>query len=173
MSERANWVVRLLGPRRSSPAVPAPDAVLAELGLSPREVVVPPAAVHVPVVRAGAFVFTSGQLPIRAGELIATGRLGETLGVADGQACAQWCVLNALSAIRSEIGDLGQVKRVVKVVVYVASGALFTDQALVADGASELLGRAFGSAGRHARSTVGVSALPLDAPVEVDLVVEI
>ncbi|MFI5624775.1 RidA family protein [Nocardioides sp. NPDC051685] len=175
MTERANRVVRLLSPRRSSTAVPAPDAVavvLAELGLPVREVV-PPAAAHVPAVRSGAFVFTSGQLPIRQGELLATGRVGDTLGVADGQACAQWCVLNALAAIRSEIGDLGQVKRVIKVVVYVASGALFTDQALVANGASELLGRVFGDAGRHARSAVGVSALPLDAPVELELVVEI
>ena len=172
MPERANRVVRLLSPRRTSTAVPTPDVVLAELGLPVREVV-PTGPAHVPAVRAGAFVFTSGQLPIREGELLATGRVGDTLGVADGQACAQWCVLNALAAIRSEIGDLGQVKRVVKVVVYVASGALFADQALVANGASELLGRMFGDAGRHARSAVGVSALPLDAPVELELVVEI
>ncbi|MER7559315.1 RidA family protein [Nocardioides sp. NPDC126508] len=153
-------------------AVPTADAVLADLGLPVREVA-PPAVAHVPVVRAGAFVFTSGQLPIREGELLATGRVGDTLDVADGQACAQWCVLNALAAIRSEIGDLGQVKRVVRLVVYVASGALFTDQALVANGASELLGRVFGESGQHARSAVGVSVLPLDAPVELDLVVEI
>ena len=172
MPERANRVVRLLSPRRTSTAVPTPDVVLAELGLLVREVV-PAGPAHVPAVRAGAFVFTSGQLPIREGELLATGRVGDTLGVADGQACAQWCVLNALAAIRSEIGDLGQVKRVVKVVVYVASGALFADQALVANGASELLGRVFGDTGRHARSAVGVSALPLDAPVELELVVEI
>jgi len=172
MPERANRVVRLLSPRRTSTAVPTPDVVLAELGLPVREVV-PAGPAHVPVVRAGTFVFTSGQLPIREGELLATGRVGDNLGVADGQACAQWCVLNALAAIRSEIGDLGQVKRVVRVVVYVASGALFADQALVANGASELLGRVFGDAGRHARSAVGVSALPLDAPVELELVVEI
>ncbi|SDK67201.1 Enamine deaminase RidA, house cleaning of reactive enamine intermediates, YjgF/YER057c/UK114 family [Nocardioides sp. YR527] len=172
MSERANRVVRLLGPRRSNTAVPPPAAVLAELGLPVGEVV-PPVTAHVPAVRAGAFVFTSGQLPIREGELLATGSVGDTLGVADGQACAQWCVLNALAAIKSEIGDLAQVKRVVKVVVYVASGALFTDQALVANGASELLGRLFGDIGQHARSAIGVSALPMDAPVELELVVEI
>lgn len=172
MTERANRVVRLLSPRRSSTAVPTPDVVLAELGLPVREVA-PPTVAQVPAVRAGSFVFTSGQLPIRQGELLATGRVGDALGVADGQACAQWCVLNALAAIRSEIGDLGRVRRVVKVVVYVASGALFADQALVANGASELLGRVFGDAGQHARSAVGVSALPLDAPVELELVVEI
>ncbi|MFE6647451.1 RidA family protein [Nocardioides sp. NPDC057772] len=150
----------------------APGAALAELGLSVSEIE-PPLMTHVPAVRAGAFVFTSGQLPIRDGKLLATGRIGDTLGLADGQACAQWCAINALSAIRSETGDLGQVKRIVKVVAYVASGPLFTDQALVANGASELLGAAFGEAGRHARSAVGVSALPLDAPVELELVVQI
>ena len=82
-------------------------------------------------------------------------------------------MLNALDAIKSEVGDLRRVKRIVKVVVYVASGTLFAEQALVANGASELLGRVFGDAGRHARSVIGVSALPLDAPVEVELVVEI
>ena len=172
MPERANRVVRLLSQRRSNTAVLPSDTVLAELGLPVREVA-PSAPAHVPAVRAGAFVFTSGQLPIREGELVATGSVGETLGVADGQACAQWCALNALAAVKSEIGELGQVKRVVKVVVYVASGALFTDQALVANGASELLGRLFGDVGQHARSAIGVSALPLDAPVELDLVVEI
>jgi enamine deaminase RidA (YjgF/YER057c/UK114 family) len=145
--------------------------VLAELGLPVREVA--SAVVPVPAVRVGTLVFTSGQLPIREGELVAVGRVGDALGVADGQACAQWCALNALAAIKSEIGDLGQVKRIVKVVVYVASGTFFAEQALVANGASELLGRVFGEAGRHARSVVGVSALPLDAPVELELVVEI
>lgn len=149
-----------------------PDSALAELGLTVREVA-PPVAAHVPAVRTGSLVFVSGQLPIRQGALVATGRVGDALGVADGQACARWCVVNALAAIKSEIGDLGQVKRVVKVVVYVASGPLFAEQALVANGASELLGRVFGDAGRHARSVVGASVLPLDAPVELELVVEV
>lgn len=161
-----------MSPQRSNVAVLEPDALLAELGLPVREVA-PPVVAHASAVRAGSLVLTSGQLPIRGGELLVAGKVGDTLGLADGRACAQWCALNALSAIKAEIGDLGRVKRVVKVVVYVASGALFTEQALVADGASELLGRAFGDAGRHARSVVGVSVLPLDAPVEVDLVVEI
>ncbi|NGN91995.1 RidA family protein [Nocardioides sp. KC13] len=161
-----------MSPWRASAAALAPDVALAELGLALSEAELP-AATHVPAVRAGTLVFTSGQLPIREGELLATGRVGDTLGVADGQACAQWCAINALSAIRSEIGDLGQVKRIVKVVAYVASGPLFTDQALVANGASELLGKVFGEVGRHARSAVGVSALPLDAPVELELVVQI
>lgn len=171
MTDRSGRVLRLLSPRGPSAAASAQDVVLAGLGLSARETA--PAVAPVPAVRAGTLVFTSGQLPIREGELLATGRVGDALGVADGQICAQWCVLNALAAIKSEIGDLGQVKRVVKVVVYVASGALFIDQALVANGASELLGRVFGEAGQHARSAVGVSVLPLDAPVELELVVEI
>ena len=172
MSDRGSRVLRLLSPRRSSAAVLGPGAALLDLGLTVAETA-PPVVTHVPAVRAGALVFTSGQLPIRDGELIARGRVGDTLGLADGQACAQWCALNALAAIKSEIGDLGQVKRIVKVVAYVASGPLFTDQALVANGASELLGKVFGDAGRHARSVVGVSVLPLDAPVELELVVEI
>ncbi|MDQ4109925.1 MAG: RidA family protein [Actinomycetota bacterium] len=171
MSDRASRVLRLLGPRGSSVAAPSQDAVLAQLCLPAGEVA--PAVAHVPAVRAGALVFTSGQLPFRDGELLATGKLGDALGVADGQACAQWCALNALAAIRSEIGDLGQVERIVKAVVYVASGSLFAGQARVADGASDLLGRVFGDAGRHARSVVGVSALPLDAPVELELTVQI
>ncbi|MER6969490.1 RidA family protein [Nocardioides sp. NPDC000445] len=171
MTDRSGRVLRLLSPRGPSAAASAQDVVLAELGLSVREAA--PTVTPVPAVRAGTLVFTSGQLPIREGELLATGRVGDALGVADGQTCAQWCVLNALAAIKSEIGDLGRVTRIVKVVVYVASGTLFADQALVANGASELLGRAFGDSGRHARSVIGVSALPLDAPVEVELVVEI
>lgn len=164
-------MLRLLSPRGPSVAASGQDAVLAELGLSAREVA--PAVAPVSAVRAGALIFTSGQLPIRDGELLATGRVGDTLDVADGRVCAQWCVLNALAAIKTEIGDLGQVRRIVRVVVYVASGTLFAEQVLVANGASELLARVFGDAGRHARSVVGVSALPLDAPVELELVVEI
>lgn len=172
MIGRASRVLQLLTPRRPNSDGPTPEAVLAELGLSVPEVASPVAA-YVPAVRSGAFVFTSGQLPIRDGKLLAAGKVGDGLELSDGQACAQWCALNALAAIRAEIGDLGQVKRVVKVVVYVASGAFFTEQALVANGASELLGRVFGGAGQHVRSAVGVSGLPLDAPVEVDLVVEV
>ncbi|MEI7059262.1 RidA family protein [Nocardioides sp. CCNWLW239] len=172
MSDRANRVLRLLGSRGSNAALLEPAVLAADLGLPPREASVS-AVPHVPAVRAGGLVFTSGQLPIQDGELVATGRVGDTLSLAEGQACAQRCAVNALEAVRSEVGDLGRVRRIVKVVVYVASGALFTDQALVANGASELLGMAFGDAGRHARSVVGVSVLPLDAPVELDLVVEI
>lgn len=172
MIDRTRRVMERFAPRRANLDWPVPEAVLADLGLSVPEVASPVAA-YIPAVRAGDLVFTSGQLPIREGELLAAGRVGDGLGLAEGQVCAQWCALNALAAIKAEIGDLGLVKRIVKVVVYVASDSFFTEQALVANGASELLGRVFGDAGRHVRSAVGVSALPLGAPVEVELVVEV
>lgn len=172
MIDRARRLMERWGPRRANPDWPVPEAVLADLALSVPKVASPVAA-YIPAVRSGTLVFTSGQLPIRDGKLLAAGRVGDGLGLAEGQACAQWCALNALAAIKAEIGDLGLVKRLVKVVVYVASDSFFTEQALVANGASELFGRVFGDAGQHVRSAVGVSALPLDAPVEVELVVEV
>ncbi|MGL5826515.1 MAG: RidA family protein [Nocardioides sp.] len=149
-----------------------PEDRLAELGLSIPEVV-PPLAAYAPAVRAGAFVFTSGQLPAANGAMLATGKLGADVSDAEGYACARQCALNALAAIKAEIGELSRVKRVVKTVVFVASTSEFTAQPQVANGASELLGAAFGEAGVHARSAVGVVALPLDVPVEVELVVEV
>ena len=145
---------------------------LAELGLSVPDVVKPVAS-YVPAVRGGTFVYTSGQLPMRAGELMATGKVGGSVSPEDASACAQQCALNAIAAVKAEIGDLDQVVRVVKVVCFVASEPSFTGQPQVANGASDLLGKAFGDAGVHARSAVGVSVLPLDAPVEVEIIVEV
>ncbi|WP_028474712.1 RidA family protein [Nocardioides alkalitolerans] len=149
-----------------------PEERLAALGLAVPEVA-KPVATYVPAVRSGAHVFTSGQLPMRGGELMATGKVGAEVGAEEAAECAQQCALNALAAVKAEIGDLALVKRVVKVVVFVASPPDFTGQPQVANGASELLGQVFGEAGVHARSAVGVAVLPLDAPVEVELVVEV
>jgi enamine deaminase RidA (YjgF/YER057c/UK114 family) len=132
-----------------------------------------PVAAYVPAVRSGSHVYTSGQLPLRDGELICTGLVGAEVSPEQATECAQQCALNALAAVRADIADLGAVARIVKVVVFVASAAGFTGQPQVANGASELLGEVFGDAGRHARSAVGVAVLPLGAPVEVELIVEV
>jgi enamine deaminase RidA (YjgF/YER057c/UK114 family) len=152
--------------------VPTPEEALADLGLSVPEVAKPVAA-YVPAVRTGNLVYTSGQLPMRSGELITTGKVGAGVSPEEAYACAQQCALNALAAVKSLVGELSQVVRVVKVVAFVASAADFTGQPGVANGASELIGNVFADAGQHARSAVGVSALPLDAPVEVELIVEV
>ncbi len=145
---------------------------LAELGLSVPDVAKPVAS-YVPAVRGGTFVYTSGQLPMRSGELMTTGKVGGSVSPEEASACAQQCALNAIAAVKAEIGDLDQVVRVVKVVCFVASEPSFTGQPQVANGASDLLGKAFGDAGVHARSAVGVPVLPLDAPVEVEIIVEV
>jgi enamine deaminase RidA (YjgF/YER057c/UK114 family) len=149
-----------------------PEERLAELGLAVPDVPAPVAA-YIPAVRSGNHVFTSGQLPMRSGQLMATGKVGGEVSQDEAVACARQCALNALAAVRAEIGALSEVKRIVKVVVFVASTPDFTAQPLVANGVSELLGEVFGDLGRHARSAVGVPVLPLDAPVEVELVVEV
>jgi enamine deaminase RidA (YjgF/YER057c/UK114 family) len=149
-----------------------PEQALAELGFTVPEVV-PPVAVYVPAVRTGNYVFTSGQLPMRGGELITTGKVGGDVSPEEAYECAQQCALNAIAAVKAEIGDLSLVKRVVKVVAFVASTPDFTGQPGVANGASELLGKAFGDAGVHARSAVAAPVLPLDAPVEVEIIVEL
>ncbi|WP_435746037.1 RidA family protein [Nocardioides sp. SYSU DS0663] len=153
-----------------SPATP--EERLAELGLEIPEVAAPVAA-YVPAVRSGDQVFTSGQLPMRSGELLLTGKVGGEVSPEEAYACAQQCALNAIAAIRAEVGDLSRVERVVKVVAFVASTPDFTGQPGVANGASELFGNVFGDAGVHARSAVGVPVLPLDAPVEVEVVVAV
>ncbi|GAA2183165.1 RidA family protein [Brooklawnia cerclae] len=143
---------------------------LAALGIELPPVVTPIGA-YVPAKASAGQVLTSGQLPIDAvGQLVA-GRLGEDLEVADGQRAARIAVLNALAAAASVAGGLDAVHEVVRVMVFVNSAPGFTDQALVANGASELLGEVFGDAGRHVRSAVGVAALPKNAAVEVELVV--
>jgi len=149
-----------------------PEEKLAELGLTVPEVAKPVAA-YVPAVRSGSYVFTSGQLPMRNGELMFTGKVGGEVTAEDASACAQQCALNAIAAVKAEIGDLALVKRVVKVVAFVASTPEFTGQPGVANGASHLFGEVFGDAGVHARSAVGVPVLPLNAPVEVELLVEV
>lgn len=146
---------------------------LAELGLTVPDVAAPVAA-YVPAVQDGRRIYTSGQLPMVSGQLAATGKVGEGEGLVspeDAKALAQTCALNAIAAVKSIVGDLDNVERVVKVVGFVASDPAFTGQPGVINGASELLGKAFGDKGIHARSAVGVAVLPLDAPVEVEIVV--
>jgi enamine deaminase RidA (YjgF/YER057c/UK114 family) len=152
--------------------VSTPEERIAELGLTlPSDS--PPLAAYVPAVRSGDLVFTAGQLPRRDGGLVATGKVGAEVTPEVAAEAAAACALNALAAIKGEVGDLSAVRRVVKVVVFVASAPDFTGQPGVANGASELLGQVFGDAGVHARSAVGVAVLPLDVPVEVELVVEV
>ncbi len=146
-------------------------ARLAELGLQ-LPPVVPPVGAYVPAVRAGDLVFTSGQLPVAGGELAAMGKVGAQVTPEQAKDLARTCALNALAAIDALVG-LDAVVRVVKVVGFVASTPEFTGHPGVVNGASELLAEVFGDAGRHARSAVGVAALPLDAPVEVELVVQV
>jgi enamine deaminase RidA (YjgF/YER057c/UK114 family) len=149
----------------------SPHARLAELGLTLPPVAAPLAA-YVPATRAGTLVFTSGQLPLADGSLLATGKVGDAVSLSVATACARVCALNALAAVDALVG-LDAARRVVKVVGYVASTPDFTQQPAVLNGASELLGDVFTDVGAHARSAVGVAALPLDAPVEVELVVEV
>lgn len=149
-----------------------PEDRIAGLGLTlPSES--PPLAAYVPAVRSGDLVFTSGQLPRLDGKLLGTGKVGAEVTAEDARELAKACILNALAAIRAEVGDLSKVRRVVKVVGFVASDPGFNDQPGVVNGASELLGEVFGERGVHARSAVGVAVLPLDAPVEIELVVEV
>ena len=149
-----------------------PEERIAELGLVLPEVA-PPLAAYVPTVRSGTLVFTSGQLPMVGGVLEITGKVGAEVDPAQAKLLAQQCALNALAAVKAEIGELALVRRVVKVVGFVASAPTFTGQPQVVSGASELLLAVYGDAGRHARSAVGVAVLPLDAPVEVEMVVEV
>jgi len=144
---------------------------LAELGIELPEVV-PPVAAYVPAVQTGSLVFTSGQLPMVQGAMPAVGRVGALVDPETAKGLARTCALNALAAVDALVG-IDSVVRVVKVVGFVASAPDFVGQPAVVNGASELLGEIFGDAGRHARSAVGVLALPLDAPVEVELVVEV
>ncbi|HET8599005.1 MAG TPA: RidA family protein [Segeticoccus sp.] len=148
---------------------------LAELGLQVPTVAKPVAA-YVPALRQGNLVHTSGQLPLTDGELPATGKVGEGEGlVAPEQAkeLAQTCALNAIAAVKGVVGDLDKVAQVVKVVGFVASDPSFTGQPGVINGASELLGKVFGDKGAHARSAVGVAVLPMNSPVEVEIVVAV
>jgi enamine deaminase RidA (YjgF/YER057c/UK114 family) len=144
---------------------------LTELGIELPEVAAPVAA-YVPAVRSGSFVYTSGQLPFVSGSLAATGKVGAELSPEEAKRQARTCALNALAAVHGLVG-IDAVVKIVKVVGFVASAEGFTGQPAVVNGASELLGEIFGDAGRHARSAVGVAELPLSAPVEVELIVEV
>ena len=145
---------------------------LAELGLTLPEVAAPLAA-YVPTVESGGLVWMSGQLPLVDGKLSKTGKVGAEVSVEDANALARVCALNAIAALKAELGELDRVERIVKVVGFVASAPDFTGQPSVVNGARELFAEVFGDAGRHARSSVGVAVLPLDAPVEVELVAKV
>ncbi|MFD7429402.1 RidA family protein [Streptomyces sp. NPDC059814] len=150
----------------------AVEAKLAELGLALPDVV-PPLASYQPAVQSGVYVYTSGQLPMVDGKLAVTGKVGAEVTPDEAKELAKTCALNALAAVKSVAGDLDRIARVVKVVGFVASAGDFTGQPAVINGASELLGAVLGDKGVHARSAVGVAVLPLDAPVEVEVQVEL
>ena len=148
------------------------ESRLAEMG-----VVLPaaaaPAANYLPYAQTGNLLFTAGQLPLKDGKLTASGLLGRDLDTAAGRDAARQCAINILAQVKAATGDLGRLKRIVKISVFVASTPDFTEQHLVANGASDFLAEALGEAGKHARSAVGMAALPLDAPVEIEAICEI
>lgn len=145
---------------------------LAEMGIAVPEAAAP-AASYLPFLRTGNLLFTAGQLPLSGGKLISTGLLGRDLDVAAGQQAARQCAVNILAQIKAATGDLERIARIVKLTVFVASAPGFTEQHFVANGASDLLAAALGERGKHARSAVGVAALPLNAPVEIEAIVEL
>lgn len=148
------------------------SARLAELGLTLPEVVQPVGS-YVPALREGSLVFTSGQLPMRDGSLMATGIVGADVDAETAAECARQATLNALAAVAQVAGGIDSIERIVKVTGFVASAPDFGGQPAVMNGGSNLLGEIFGEAGRHARSAVGVASLPLGAPVEVELIVAV
>ena len=145
---------------------------LNELGLTLPQVAKPLAA-YVPALRVGNLVMTSGQVPLVEGVIKYKGKLGKDLTEEDGKKAAEICALNCLAAIKSVAGDLDKINRVVKLVVFVASAEGFVNQPEVANGASELVGKIFGEAGKHTRSAVGVSELPKGSAVEIEMIVEL
>ncbi|MEP7455590.1 RidA family protein [Phyllobacterium sp. SB3] len=148
------------------------ESRLGELGIT-LPVAAAPAANYVPFMQTGNLLLTSGQLPLVGGKLVHTGLVGSDLDVEQGQACAQACAVNILAQAKAALGDLERIVRIVKITVFVASTPTFTEQHLVANGASDLLVAALGDAGRHARSAVGTAALPLNAPVEIEAIIEV
>ena len=149
----------------------SPESRLEELGIK-LPATPAPAGAYVPATRAGNLVFTAGQLPLEAGELNVRGKVGDTVGVGEAREAARLCAMNALAAASTQTGGVDGISRIVKVTGFVASAPGFNEQPQVINGASEFLGEIFGDAGLHARSAVGVAELPMDAPVEVELVVE-
>lgn len=132
-----------------------------------------PLAAYIPAIRAGEFVYTSGQVPIVKGELKYKGKVGSDITLEEGQKAAVVCALNGLSAIKGVVGDLNKIEQIVKVTVFVNSTDGFTDQPKVANGASEFLGKVFGDAGIHTRSAVGVSELPINSAVEIEMIAKV
>lgn len=149
-----------------------PEERMRELGLEVPEVVRPVAS-YVPTTRTGSLVYTAGQVPMVKGELGVTGKVGAEVSLEEAARQARICGLNCIAALKAEVGELSRVVRIVKVVGFVASAPDFFNQPQVVNGASDLLGEVFGDAGKHARSAVGVAALPHNAPVEVELIAEI
>ncbi len=145
---------------------------LAELGIT-LPVAAPPAANYVPWVRSGNLLFPSGQLPMKDGKIAVTGLLGRDLDTAAGQEAARLCAINVLAQAKAALGDLEKIRRLVKISVYVASSPTFTDQHLVGNGASDFFAQVLGERGKHARVAVGMAALPLNAAVEIDSVIEV
>jgi enamine deaminase RidA (YjgF/YER057c/UK114 family) len=152
--------------------MPTPEERLRQLGVSLPAPAVPVAA-YVPCVRTGNLVYVSGQVPTADGTPTHRGRLGDELSLDEGRAAARTCAVNLLAALKAELGELAAVRRVVKLTGFVASTPDFTDHPKVVNAASELFGEVFGEAGRHARAAVGVAALPLGVPVEVEAIVEV
>jgi enamine deaminase RidA (YjgF/YER057c/UK114 family) len=132
-----------------------------------------PAANYLPFVRSGNLLFTAGQLPLKDGKLQASGLLGRDLDTAAGREAAKLCAINILAQARAALGDLEKIARIVKITVFVASAPDFTEQHLVANGASDFLFAALGERGKHARSAVGMASLPLNAAVEVEAIIEV
>ena len=132
-----------------------------------------PLASYIPAVKAGNLVFTAGQLPIKDGSLVFKGKLGKDLSEDEGKKAAQLCVLNCLSAIKAVIGDLDNIEQIIKLTVFVSSAVGYRDQPKIANGASDFLAQVFGDNGKHARSAVGVSELPMNSPIEIDMIVKI
>ena len=132
-----------------------------------------PAANYLPWTRCGNMLYTSGQLPLYDGKLISTGLVGRDLDVEEAKTAAHTCALNILAQAKAALGDLEKIKRVVKISVFVASAPEFTEQHLVANGASDFLAEVLGERGRHARSAIGMASLPLDAPVEIEAIIEV
>ena len=150
----------------------SPESRLEELGIE-LPATPAPAGAYVPATRAGNLVFTAGQLPLEAGEVTLRGKVGDTVSVEEARDAARLCAMNALAAASTQTGGVAGISRIVKVTGFVASAPGFNEQPQVINGASEFLGEIFGDAGMHARSAVGVAELPMDAPVEVEIVVEI
>jgi len=152
--------------------VMTPEERLSDLGLA-LPAAPKPIGAYVPAVRTGNLLFVSGQLPMREGQLMATGHVGREVSLQEAQACARQAALNALAVVAAEIGGLSKVARIVRITGHVASAPGFTDQPKVLNGASELLVEVFGDAGRHSRAAVGAAELPLGAPVELEMIVEV